>query len=111
MLWLRRTGAVILAVIFVITALLVMVAFRVTATAGNPDFYTEQLQRADVYNLVYDDVLPAALEEYDITEDAGGLGAVFTPLQPHLVDLVRQTLPPGGNKEPFAPRGYFIAAL
>ena len=93
MLWLRRTGAVLLAVIFVILSLLVMVAFRVNATIGNPDFYTEQLQQADVYHFVYDDVLPAALEESGIGEDAGGVGVILSPLQPHLVDVVRQTLP------------------
>ncbi len=93
MLWLRRTGAVLLAVIFVILSLLVLVAFRVNATAGNPDFYTEQLQQADVYHFVYDDVLPAALEESGIGEDTGGVGVIISPLQPHLVDVVRQTLP------------------
>jgi hypothetical protein len=93
MFWLRRTGAVLLAVIFVILSLLVMVAFRVNATAGNPDFYTEQLQQADVYHFIYDDVLPAALEEVGIGEDTGGVGVVISPLQPHLVDVVRQTLP------------------
>ncbi len=93
MLWLRRVSAVLLAVIFVILALLVMVAFRVNATIGNPDFYTEQLQRADVYRFIYDDVLPAALEESGIGEDAGGVGVILSPLQPHLVNVVRQTLP------------------
>lgn len=94
MLWLRRAGAVLLAVIFVMLSLLVMVAFRVNATAGNPDFYTEQLQQADVYHFIYDDVLPAALEESGIGEDTGGVGVILSPLKPHLVDVVRQTLPP-----------------
>ena len=93
MLWLRRTGAVLLAVIFVILSLLVLVAFRVNATIGNPDFYTEQLQQADVYHFIYDDVLPAALEESGIGENTGGVGVILSPLQPHLVDVVRQTLP------------------
>jgi len=94
MFWLRRTGAVLLAVIFVILSLLVMVAFRVNATAGNPDFYAEQLQQADVYHFIYDDVLPSALEESDAGEDTGGIGVIISPLKPHLSSVVRQTLPP-----------------
>ncbi|MFH1926396.1 MAG: hypothetical protein ABIK32_07910 [Chloroflexota bacterium] len=94
MLWLRRTIAIPLAIIFVILSLLVLVAFRVNATIGNPDFYTEQLQQADVYHFIYDDVLPAALEESGIGEDTGGAGAILSPLKTHLVDVVRQTLPP-----------------
>ena len=94
MFWLRRTGAVLLAVIFVILSLLVLVAFRVNATAGNPDFYAEQLQQADVYHFIYDDVLPVALEESDVGEDIGGIGVIISPLKPHLSNVVRQTLPP-----------------
>ncbi|TET49602.1 MAG: hypothetical protein E3J57_00255, partial [Dehalococcoidia bacterium] len=94
MFWLRRTGAVLLAVIFVILSLLVLVAFRVNATVGNPDFYAEQLQQADVYHFIYDDVLPVALEESDVGEDTGGIGVIISPLKPHLSNVVRQTLPP-----------------
>ena len=94
MIWLRRAGAVLLAVIFVILSLLVLVAFRVNATVGNPDFYAEQLQQADVYHFIYDDVLPVALEESDVGEDTGGIGVIISPLKPHLSNVVRQTLPP-----------------
>ncbi len=94
MIWLRRTAAIPLAMVFVILSLLVLVAFRVNATAGNPDFYAEQLQQADVYHFIYDDVLPAALAEVGAGEDAGGAGIIVAPLQPHLADVVRQTLPP-----------------
>jgi hypothetical protein len=94
MIWLRRTVAIPLAVVFVILSLLVLIAFRVNATAGNPDFYAEQLKQADVYNFIYDDVLTAALEEAGAGDDTGGAGVILSPLQPHLADVVRQTLPP-----------------
>ena len=94
MIWLRRAVAIPLAVIFVILSLLVLVAFRVSATIGDPDFYAEQLQQADVYHFIYDDVLPATLEESGIGEDTGGVSVIISPLKPHLVDMVRQTLPP-----------------
>jgi len=94
MIWLRRIIAIPLAVLFVILALLVLVAFRVNATIGNPDFYTEQLQQADMYRFIYDDVLPAALEESETDGDTGGVSVILSPLKPHLVEVVRQTLPP-----------------
>lgn len=94
MIWLRRTVAIPLAIVFVILSLLVLVAFRVNATAGNPDFYAEQLKQVDVYHFIYDDVLPAALEEVGAGDDTGGAGVILSPLQPHLADVVRQTLPP-----------------
>ncbi|HET6477477.1 MAG TPA: hypothetical protein VFF92_00180, partial [Dehalococcoidales bacterium] len=90
----RRAVAIPLALVFVILALLVLVAFRVNATAGNPDFYAEQLQQADVYYFIYDDVLPAALEEAGMDEDTEGAGVIISPLKPHLNDVIRQTLPP-----------------
>ena len=94
MIWLRRVIAITLAVIFVILALLVLVAFRVNATIGNPDFYAEQLQKADVYDFIYDEALPAALAESEIGEDSGGVNVIISPLKPHLVAIVRQALPP-----------------
>ena len=94
MIWLRRAVAIPLALVFVILALLVLVAFRVNATAGNPDFYAEQLQQADVYHFIYNDVLPAALEEVEVGEDTEGAGVIISPFKPHLSNVVRQTLPP-----------------
>ncbi|NQT04373.1 MAG: hypothetical protein HQ577_00025 [Dehalococcoidia bacterium] len=94
MIWLRRATAVLLAVVFIILSVLVMVAFRVNGTVGNPDFYAEQLHQADVYHFIYDDVLPAALEESGVGEDAEGVGAIISPFKPHLVDVARQTVPP-----------------
>ena len=93
MIQLRRTIAILLAVVFVILSLLVLVAFRVNATAANPDFYAEQLHQADIYHFIYDDVLPAAVEEVGIGEDTGGASAIILPFKPYLVEMVKQTLP------------------
>jgi len=93
MIQLRRTIAILLAVVFVILSLLVLVAFRVNATAANPDFYAEQLHQADIYHFIYDDVLPAAVEEVGIGEDTGGASAIILPFKPYLVEIVKQTLP------------------
>lgn len=94
MIWLRRVIAIPLAVLFVILALLVLLAFRVNATVGNPDFYAEQLQQAGVYQFIYDDLLPAALAESEMDGDSGDVSIIISPLKPHIVDMVRQTVPP-----------------
>jgi hypothetical protein len=52
MIWLRRAVAMPLAFVFILLSVLVLVAFRVNGTVGNPDFYVEQLQRADVYQFI-----------------------------------------------------------
>ena len=94
MIWLRRAAAILLAVVFILLSVLVLVAFRVNGTVGNPDFYAEQLHQADVYHFIYNDVLPAALEESGVGEDAEGAGAIISSFKPHLVDVARQTVPP-----------------
>lgn len=93
MIQLRRITAILLAVVFVILSPLVLVAFRVNATAANPDFYTEQLRQANIYHFIYNDVLPAAVEEVGIGEDTDGAGAIVLPFKPYLVEMVKQTLP------------------
>lgn len=93
MIQLRRTIAILLAVVFVILSLPVLVAFRVNATAANPDFYTEQLHQANIYHFIYDDMLPAAVEEVGIGEDTSGADAIILPFKPYLVEMVKQTLP------------------
>ena len=93
MIQLRRIIAILLAVVFVILSPLVLVAFRVNATAANPDFYAEQLHQANIYHFIYDDMLPAAVEEVGIGEDTSGAGAIILPFKPYLVEMVKQTLP------------------
>lgn len=91
MIWLRRIIALPLALTFIILVILLLVIFRVNATLGNPDFYNDQLRQADVYNFVYKDVLPAALEEAGISDDTSEAGI---NIKPYIIDVVEQTLPP-----------------
>ncbi len=94
MIWLRRIVAVLLAVVFVALFIPILVVFRVNDTIGNPDFYNDQLRRADIYNFVYTDVAPAAL---DRTGRGGALSAGGIDLswaRPHILSIVKSTLPP-----------------
>ena len=94
MIWLRRTIALFLALTAVIVFLLMLVIFRVDNTLGNPDFYNDQLRQADIYNFIYDDVLPAALEEAGISGDTSEDGINVSRFKPHIIGLIEQTLPP-----------------
>jgi len=94
MLWLRRIIAIPLALTFIILFIFLLVVFRVNATAGNPDFYIDQLHQADIYNFIYDETLPAALEEAEIDGDNSEAGINISEIKPHIIDVIRQTLPP-----------------
>ncbi len=59
----RRAVAVLLTLVFVLLLFPLLFVYRVNSMVANPDFYVEQLRRADVYNFLYTDVLPKALEQ------------------------------------------------
>ena len=93
MIWLRRTIAIFLALTFIILFIPTLVFLQVTDTLANPEFYNNQLHQADIYNFLYDDVLPAALEEAEVgMDDASGL--LITQNKSHIISMVEQTLPP-----------------
>ena len=94
MIWLRRTIAIPLALITIIIFIPLLVVFRIDGTLANPGFYNEQLSRADIYNFVYDEALPAALAEADIGSSDSGDGIDISRFKPHIISLARQTLPP-----------------
>ncbi|HEY82453.1 MAG TPA: hypothetical protein G4O01_04085 [Dehalococcoidia bacterium] len=92
MMWLRRAIILPLALLFIILSILLLVVFRVNATVGNPDFYNEQLRQADIYNFIYTEVLPAALEETELGD--ADIGLDISQLKPHIMGIAEQTLPP-----------------
>lgn len=98
MIWFRRTIAVILALIVIILFVVMMAVFRVNDTAGNPNFYTEQLRRAEMYDFVVNEAIPAAVDEVDLSEggseeDPGNM-VDLDSIKPYMADMVRQILPP-----------------
>lgn len=94
MIWLRRIIALLLASTFIILSVFMLVIFRVNDTLGNPDFYTDQLRQADTYSFIYDEALPAALEEAGIGGDTPEARASISRIKPHIITMTRQTLPP-----------------
>lgn len=92
MMVLRRIFAVLLAILVVITFIPVLVAYRVNSTVANPNFYVNQLRKADIYNFLYDDVLPAAASELHL---AGNQTTTdFSWTAPYLTTALKETVPP-----------------
>ncbi|MFC1915590.1 hypothetical protein ACFLW4_02730 [Chloroflexota bacterium] len=94
MIWLRRSSVLPLALLFIILSIPVLVIFRVNDTLGNPDFYNDQLHQAEIYDFIYDEAMPVALEEIVIDGDTSEAGIDLSHITPHIIDMVRQTLPP-----------------
>ncbi len=59
----RRIIAVALALVLAPVLTLALLSSQLCGTVLSPDFYKEQLRSADVYNFLYDELLPAAVEE------------------------------------------------
>ncbi len=74
--------------------LAVLLVNQVNGTLGNPRFYIGQLRQADIYNFIYDDLAPAALDQYDgdLGEDAPKYDILR--LKSRALAVARQTLPP-----------------
>lgn len=89
----RQTVAVILSLLFIAIFVVMMLIGRVNSTVGNPDFYVDQLHRADMYDFVYDDVIPVALEEMSFSgEDEEDFFDIST-LKLHIVNVSKEAIP------------------
>ncbi len=93
----RRFLALFLVLLFLLLFVLSLLAFRVNATLLEADFYTDTLRDLDFYNFLYDEAIPAALDEakengdLDLEEDLP-LGLSFT--NEEISDTVKRVLPP-----------------
>ncbi len=86
----RRVVAVFLAFVFVILFISFLLISRVNSTVGSPDFYIDQLRQADIYDFLYTDVLPVALERTEI----GGSGLDLSWARPQVLGIAKQAVPP-----------------
>ncbi|MBF8267659.1 MAG: hypothetical protein HW388_1167 [Dehalococcoidia bacterium] len=63
MIWVRRALTVPLGLLFLVLLLLSLILLRVNATFLKPGFYKEELEKADVYNFLLDDLLTSGVDE------------------------------------------------
>ena len=81
-----------MSVIFLPVFLVTLVVLRVNDTALVADFYVEQLRKADVFNFLYDEVIPAAINEFG-PDDADPLPCLDLA-RDVLVVSMKETVPP-----------------
>ncbi len=89
----RRLLTIPLIILFTIVFIVVLVISHVNSTAGNPDFYNKQLRQADVYNFIYDEVLPSALDDIK-TDGSSDFPIDISYLKDEAVPIIRKILPP-----------------
>ena len=75
----RRLSAVLLLPVFLLLFVATLTVFRVNATLLDADFYTDTIERLDVYTSLYDEALPAAIEERGVDLADLPLGLDLTP--------------------------------
>src|SRR3972149_12059917 len=93
LIWLRRTLAILLLILSLMLFAGALLISDLNATAANPDFYTDQLRRADIYNFVYDKAIPAALDEVEADESLD-LPIQATDFKIEAISAIRKILPP-----------------
>ena len=94
MMLLRRLLTVPLILIFLVIFIATLVVSQVNGTVGNAGFYNAQMERADVYNFIYDEAIPVALDEVE-TED---LPINISDLKDDIVSVAEKILPPAWLK-------------
>ena len=100
MIWLRRAFTLPLILIFVALIIAAVTVTAVNNTAGNADFYNNLMTKADMYNYVYDSILPAALDEIN-TEDTADLPVDIDNLHNEIVATAEQAFPPSWLQQQF----------
>jgi len=92
MIWLRRAFTLPLILIFFVLLVAAVAITSVNNTAANQDFYNDQMVQADIYNYIYDSILPAALDEMDTT-DTSDLPVSIEDLHIEIAAAVEQAFP------------------
>lgn len=95
MIWIRRILTIPFIIIFFTCFTAVVFVNQVNDTVFNEDFYKGQLKKGDVYNFVYDDVVPQALDEIN-KDKTSNFPIDFSndEVKNEIVSTARKTLPP-----------------
>ncbi|MBT4513167.1 MAG: hypothetical protein HOC20_13285 [Chloroflexi bacterium] len=94
MIWLRRLLTIPLIILFLALFIMALIVTQFDNSFGNASFYNDQMEKADIYNSIYDDVLPAALDDVDKNDTKGNNPVEFSPIREEIVSAASQILPP-----------------
>ncbi len=100
MIWIRRLFTVPLVMLFVAFFALLLLVTQVNHTVGEPDFYNKHMEKADVYNFIYDGLLPAAMEEIE-PDDPVDNPINVDHIEADLIAAARKVLPPEWLQQSF----------
>ncbi len=100
MIWLRWLLAFPLILILVFVLFFVVLITQVNNTVGSPGFYNRQMVQADVYNFVYDDLLPAVIDEVQ-AEESYDIPIDLTAIEGDIIAVARRAAPPSWLRERF----------
>jgi len=101
MIWIRRILTIPLIISFLIVFTLTLVVTQVNKTAGSAGFYNHQMEKSDVYDFVYDEVLPATLDEVEKNDTSDDIPVSLSPIKDDLASAARKILPPAWLKSQF----------
>ena len=98
MIWIRRFFAVLLGILFIPLLIVTLIILRSNDTLLSADFYVDQLRKADLFNFLYDEALPAAVGDIGDT-DVAGTSVDLRPLADRGVVALRGLFPPDWLQE------------
>src|SRR4030042_408444 len=93
MMWFRRVIAIALIFISLLLFTAALLLTEINSTVANPGFYKEQLARADIYNFVYDEALPVALDEID-EDSSSDIPIELADFKSEITSAAREIAPP-----------------
>jgi len=97
MIWFRWILTIPMIISFILLLIIVLLVTQVNDTLLNPGFYNDQMRQADMYNFVYDELLPVALDEAEEEmekDDSSDFDIDITAIKDELVSAARKILPP-----------------
>ena len=93
MIWFRRFLTIPLILIFIASLITAVAVTAVNNTAANPKFYNDQMKQANVYDYIYTDIVPAALDEVK-TDQSSDLTINISDFKTEITAAAKQALPP-----------------
>jgi hypothetical protein len=100
MIWLRRILAIPVGFLFTVTFVAAMLLTHVSGTVGSAGFYNGQMDQADVYDWVHEDLTPAMLS--DTGEESPTDFPIDTPeMRQDMAGVLEQTFPASWLKSTF----------
>jgi hypothetical protein len=93
MIWFSRFLTIPLILIFIASLVVVVVVTAVNNTAANSKFHNDQMKQANVYNYIYTDIVPAALDEVK-NDQLSNSPINVSDFKTEITAAVEQALPP-----------------